>query len=103
MLSSGRVVPFGALLTLNFGPYFLPTARCSKGFVASIFFDFFKVFLAILFPPRLICPVGHRPTYMQSNRQTSQPIRQSATCSICDTSRCGHSASTHHQARAALN
>jgi hypothetical protein len=57
-----------------------------NGFVASIFFAFFKVFLAILFPPRLICPVGHLPVYMQSNRQTSPPIRQSATCSIHSTS-----------------
>jgi hypothetical protein len=42
-----------------------------NGLVASIFFDFFKVFLAILDPPRLICPVGHRSVYMQSDRQTS--------------------------------
>jgi hypothetical protein len=49
MLFSGRVVPFGALLTMKNGTYFLP-AKANSGFVASIFFAFFKVFLAILFP-----------------------------------------------------
>jgi hypothetical protein len=57
-----------------------------SGLVASSFFDFFKVFLAILFLPRLICPLGHLPMYMQSGRQTSPLLRQSATCSICATS-----------------
>jgi hypothetical protein len=85
MLLSGRVVPFGALLIMKLGAYFTFTMFIS-GFVASIFFDFFKVFLAILFPPRLICPVGHLPTYMQNSRQTSPPIRRFATCSIYDTS-----------------
>jgi hypothetical protein len=67
--------------------YLFAIAKCVNGLVASIFFDFFKVFLAILFPPHLICPDGHRPSYMQSNRQTSLPFRSSATRSICDTSR----------------
>ena len=85
MLLSGRVVPFGALLTMKLGAYFTFTMFIN-GFVASIFFDFFKVFLAMLFPPRLICPAGHLPRYMQSSRQTSPPIRRFATCSIYDTS-----------------
>jgi hypothetical protein len=74
-----------------------------SGFVASIFFDFFKVFLAILFPPRLICPNGHRPRYMQCNRQSSPPIRQFATCSIYYTSRRNPSARIQERMVAALN
>jgi hypothetical protein len=74
-----------------------------NGFVASSFFDFFKVFLAILFPPRLICPIGHLPVYMQSSRQTSPPLRQSATCSIYDTSHPSQSAAIPLQVFAVLN
>jgi hypothetical protein len=59
-LLSGRVVHFCALPILKNCLYYLTLTI--NGFVASIFFAFFKVFLAILFPPRLICPVGLRPT-----------------------------------------
>jgi hypothetical protein len=88
MFFSGRVVPFGALLTSKNYRLVRSTGTLGSvsGFVASIFFAFFKVFLAILCPPRLICPVGHLPTYMQSSRQTSPPIRRFATCSIYETS-----------------
>jgi hypothetical protein len=41
-----------------------------NGFVASIFFAFFKVFFAIFVPPRLIRPRGRRCRYMQRRRQT---------------------------------
>src|SRR5580658_2013946 len=102
MLLSGRVVPFGALLIMKLGAYFTFTMFIN-GFVASIFFDFFKVFLAILFPPRLICPLGHRPPYMQSSRQTSPPNRQSATHSIYDTSRRRKSRRIPELLSAALN
>jgi hypothetical protein len=71
--------------------------------VASIFFDFFKVFLAILVPPRLICPVGHHPLYMQNNRQTSAPFRLSATRSISGTSPPSERALAPQPARTALN
>jgi hypothetical protein len=80
-----------------------PEAYSVNGFVASSFFDFFKVFLAILFPPRLICPVGHRSLYMQSSRQTSPPVRHFATCSIYDTSHPSHSAAIRELAVGALN
>jgi hypothetical protein len=105
ILLSGRVVPFGALLTLKNYRLVRSTGTLGSvnGFVASIFFDFFKVFLAILFPPRLICPVGHRPTYMQSSSQTSPPLRQFATCSICGTSPPSQSAAIPWQASTALN
>jgi hypothetical protein len=85
--------------------YFLPAAKAvtDNGFVASIFFDFFKVFLAILFPPHLICPDGHRRSSMQSNRQTSLPLRSSATCSICETSRHARSEPIGRHIPAALN
>jgi hypothetical protein len=102
MLLSGRVVPFGALLTIKLEPYFTFRMFIS-GFVASIFFDFFKVFLAILFPPRLICPVGHRSLYMQSSRQTSPPLRHFATCSIYGTSPPFQAVAIPQQASAVLN
>jgi hypothetical protein len=44
--------------------------------VASIFFAFFKVFLAILFSPDLICPDGHLPIAMQRSVQTRAPLTQ---------------------------
>jgi hypothetical protein len=52
ILLSGRVVCISALLTMKIWTYFFPTEKAwiVNGFVASIFFDFFKVFLAILFP-----------------------------------------------------
>jgi hypothetical protein len=80
-----------------------PNFVAINGFVASIFFAFFKVFLAILFPPSLMCPVGHRRLYVQSSRQTSPPVRQSATRSICDTSRRSPSARIQERMAAALN
>jgi hypothetical protein len=101
MLFSGRVVPFSALLTMKNRPYY--RTWTINGFVASIFFAFFKVFLAMLFPPRLICPTGHRSLYMQSSRQTPQPMRQTATRSICDTSRRNPPARIQERMAAALN
>jgi hypothetical protein len=59
--------------------------------------------LAILFPPRLICPSGHRSRYMQSNRQTSPPVRPSASRSIYDTSAPARSALHPQLKSAALN
>jgi hypothetical protein len=40
---------------------------------------------------------------MQSNRQTSPPVRQLATPSIYDTSRCNDTAAISRQALAVLN
>lgn len=54
------------------GTYLLPNGTIN-GFVASIFFAFFKVFFAIFVPPRLIRPCGRRSCYMQRSRQTRQP------------------------------
>src|ERR1700685_2418734 len=102
MLLSGRGVAFGHLLTMKLGAYFTFTMFIN-GFVASIFFDFFKVFLAILFPPRLICPHGHRSLHMQSNRQTSPSLRSPATHSIDDTSLSSRSTPFLQLRRAALN
>jgi hypothetical protein len=48
MLSSGRVVSIGALLTMKPRSYYLPWT-ITNGLVASSFFAFFRVFLAILF------------------------------------------------------
>jgi hypothetical protein len=95
-------VPFGALLTVKLGTYLI-FATCNSGFVASIFFAFFKVFLAILFPPRLICPVGHLPMYMQSNRQTSPSVRQSANCLVSEASPSSQSQAARQRSSAALN
>jgi hypothetical protein len=50
--------------------------RCAltiNGLVASIFFAFFKVFFAIIVPPRLICPAVLHSCSMQRNRQTPLP------------------------------
>jgi hypothetical protein len=51
------------------GTYLLPTGTIN-GFVASIFFAFFKVFFAIFVPPRLIRPTGRRCSSMQRYHQT---------------------------------
>jgi len=74
-----------------------------NGFVASSFFDFFNVFLAILFPPRLICPIGHLPRYMQSNRQTPPSHPDPATYSNYATSCRSRSAAKKSHILAALN
>lgn len=103
MLPSGRVACLGALLIMKNGPYLPSRALTINGFVASIFFDFFKVFLAILFPPRLICPIGHLLMYMQSNRQTPAPLRQSASYSIRGTSRRTQAPAIPRQTSRALN
>jgi hypothetical protein len=51
------------------GTYFVRTVTI-RGFVASIFFAFFKVFFAIFVPPLLIRPCGRRSSSMQRRRQT---------------------------------
>ena len=58
---------------------YLPRTGTINGFVASIFFAFFKVFFAIFVPPRLIRPCGRLSRYMQRSRQTRWPqaIRKS--------------------------